>query len=166
MIAGAASLYFFVSRAMFHGAALAGPEYDPALPFKAMGKADYPLNALLLLGAVWGFILGVWFVFTGDEGATRATRGGAVARLLLLNGLLLVSSLFAAFVGGRSGADPLSVAVFGTVAAAQTLLGLVLLVLAIFEKPKGMVSLALGTAVWIGGAVLGVLTFLWGGGQG
>jgi len=166
MIAGAVSLYFFVSRAMFHGAGMLGQEYDPALPFRAMGKADYPVNALLLLGAAWGFILGVWFVFTGDEGAARATRGGGVARLLLLNSLLLLSSLLVAFVGGRSGADSLTVAVFGVVAAAQVLLGLILLVLAIFEKPKGVVSLLLGTAVWLGGAVLGVLTFLWGGGQG
>jgi hypothetical protein len=163
MVAGAVSLYFFVSRSMFHGAGSFGKDFDPALPFRAMGKADYPANALFLLGAFWGFILGIWFVATDDEGSGRGAKGGAVARLLLLNGLLLVSSLFAAFVGGRSGADALTVAVFGTVAAAQTLLGLILLVLAIFEKPKGVVSLLLGTAVWLGGAVVGVLAFLWGG---
>jgi hypothetical protein len=163
MTAGAISLYFFVSRSMFHGQGMFGKDFDPALPFRAMGKADYPTNALLLLGAAWGFILGLWFVLIGDEGSSKVRRGGAVARLLLLNGLLLVSTLFAGFVGGRSGADPLTVGIFAALAAVQTLLGLLLLVLALFERPKGVLSLLLGTAVWLAGATIGALTFLWGG---
>lgn len=164
MLAGAASLYFFVSRGMFHGRALMASDYDPALPFRALGREDFPSNALLLLGALWGAVLGLWFILTDNSGT--ALRGGKIARLLLLNALLLVSSLFAGFVGGRAGADALTVAVFGVVAAAQILLGVILLVLALFERPKGAVSLALGTLVWLAGTTAGVLVILWGQGGG
>ena len=164
MLAGALSLYFFVSRGLFHGRSLQGADYDPALPFRALGREGFPSDALLLLGALWGAILGLWLIVTDNPGG--ALRGGKIARLLLLNALLLVSSLFAGFVGGRSGADSLTVAVFGLVSAAQILLGLVLLVLALFERPKGAVSLALGTLVWLGGTAVGVLVILWGQGGG
>ncbi|HYE99582.1 MAG TPA: hypothetical protein VEJ18_11760 [Planctomycetota bacterium] len=164
MLASALSLYFFVSRGMFHGRELLASEYDPALPFRTLGRGDFPANALLLLGALWGAVLGLWFIVTDNPGTTL--KGGKIARLLLLNALLLVSSLFVGFVGGRAGADPLTVAVFGIVAAAQILLGLILLVLALFERPKGAVSLAVGTLVWLGGTAVGVLVILWGQGGG
>jgi hypothetical protein len=166
LVAGAVCLYFFVSRGMFHGRGMMGSTFDPGLPFRSMGKDDYPANALLLLGAGWGLILGLWFVILGDpprEGAP--TRGGGIARLMLLNALLLASSLLAGFVGGKSGADVATVAVFGTVALLQILLGLILLVLALFERPKGWVSLGLGFLVYGAGAAAGLLTFLaWGAG--
>jgi hypothetical protein len=164
MVAGAICLYFFVSRAMFHGRAAMGPAFDPALPFTSLGKADYPGNALLLLGAAWGFILGLWFVILGEpaaEGAPR--RGGGIARLMLLNGLLLLSSLLAGYIGGKSGADSTTIAVFGTVALLQILLGFILVVLALFERPKGWVSLGLGFLVYGAGVAVGLLSFLvWG----
>jgi len=165
LVVGALCLYFFVSRAMFHGREAMGTTFDAGLPFKSLGKADYPGNALLLLGAAWGFILGLWFVVLGDpprEGAPRG--GGGIARLMLLNALLLLSSLLAGYIGGKSGADVTTVAVFGTVALLQILLGLILLVLALFERPKGWVSLGLGFLVYGAGVAVGLLSFLWGGG--
>jgi hypothetical protein len=164
MVVGAVCLYFFVSRAMFHGRALMGSAFDASLPFKALGKEDYPGNALLLLGAGWGLVLGLWFVLTGEpprEGAPKS--GGGIARLMLLNALLLLSSLLAGYVGGKSGADTTTVAVFGTVALLQILLGLILLVLALFERPKGWLPLGLGFLVYGAGVAVGLLTFLvWG----
>ncbi len=165
MVAGAVCLYFFVSRGMFHGREMMGSAYDARLPFRALGKQDYPGNALLLLGAAWGFILGLWFVVLGDpsrEGAPRS--GGGIARLMFLNALLLASSLLAGFIGGKSGAEASTVAVFGTVALLQILLGLILLVLALFERPKGWISLGLGFLVYGAGVAVGLLSFLWGGG--
>lgn len=161
-LAGAAALFFFVARGYHAGRGLLGAEFDPSVPFRALGK-DYPADGLLLLGAFWGLILGVWFILTGDEGASKALQGGRIARLLLLNALLLLSSLTVGFIGGRAGADPSAVAVFGIIALVQVLLGLLLLVLALFERPKGFVSLTLGGLAWLGGAAAGVLVFLWGG---
>ena len=161
-MAGGLSLFFFVSRGIHAGRSLLGTDHDPTLPFRALGK-DYPADGLLLLGAFWGFILGLWFILTGDEGASRALKGGRVARLGLLNALLLLSSLVVGFVGARAGADPSAVAVFGLLALAQVALGLILLILAFMEKPKGFVSLAVGGLAWLGGAAAGVLVFLWGG---
>ncbi len=160
-LAGGAALFFFVSRGVHAGRDLLGSAHDPSLPFRALGKA-YPADGLLLLGAFWGFILGLWFILTGDEGASKGLRGGRIARLLLLNSLLLLSSLFVGFIGARAGADPSAVAVFGIIALAQVLLGLFLLILALLEKPKGFVSLTLGGLVWLGGAAGGILAFLWG----
>lgn len=162
-LAGGLSLYFFVSKGMHDGRALLGTDYDPSVPFRALGGADYPTDGLLLLGACWGFILGLWFIVTGDEGASKGLRGGRSARLFMLNGLLLLSSLFVGYVGGRSGADASSVAIFGILALAQGLLGLILLVLALFERPKGFVSIALGSVAWLGGTGAAVMVFLWGG---
>jgi hypothetical protein len=161
-LAGALCLFLFASRGIHAGRNLLGTQHDPSVPFRALGL-DYPADGLLLLGTFWGFILGLWFILTGDAGASRALKGGGVARLLLLNALLLVSSLFVGFVGGRSGANPSAVAVFGMIALAQVVVGLILLILACMEKPKGIVSLALGGLVWLGGTAAGILVFLWGG---
>jgi len=40
--------------------------------------------------------------------------------------------------------------------------GLILLILALFEKPKGILSLTLGTVLYLGAAAAGVLGFVWG----
>jgi len=160
-LAGGVSLYFFVSRGMHHGRALLGADYDPSIPFRALGR-DYPTDGLFLLGAFWGFILGLWCIVTGDEGASKALQGGRSARLFLLNALLLLSSLVVGFVGGRAGAEPASVAVFGLLALVQGVLGLVLLILALTERPKGFISLTVGSLAWLGGTAAVVMTFLWG----
>src|SRR5947209_17057424 len=100
MIAGAIFLYLFVARAMHAARGTISAALDPSMPFHALGH-EYPMDALLFLGAVWGFLLGLGLVLSPAEGA----QGGRVARVMLLNALLLVSSLFVAYVGGKSQAD-------------------------------------------------------------
>ena len=162
MLAGAFCLYLFATRAMFHGRADLGSTYSPGLPLMLVG-ADYPTDALLLAGAAWGFILGLWFVITGADDAGDALRGGRIARILLLNGLLLLSSLGVALLGAKAHKDPATVMVFGLVAAAQAVAGVILLVLSLTERPKGIASLAFGAVVTLGGVGLGALVFLWDG---
>jgi len=163
MLAGAFSLYVFATRAMFHGRGSIGSTYELGLPLVFVGM-DYPTDALLLLGALWGFILGLWFVITGADEPGAGLRGGRIARLMLLNGLLLLSTLAVAFVGAKHRQDATTVAVFGLVALAQAAGGLILLLLSIFERPKGIASLAFGAVVYLGGVGVGVLALLWGGG--
>ncbi len=162
MLAGAFSLYAFATRAMFHGRASLGTSMDLGLPLVLVGM-DFPTDALLLAGALWGFILGLWFVVTGADEAKEVLRGGRISRILLLNGLLLLSTLAIACIGAKAGKDATTVAVFGLVALAQAAVGLILLVLSLFERPKGIASLALGAVVYLGGVTVGVLAFLWGG---
>lgn len=163
MLAGAFSLYVFATRAMFHGRASIGSTYELGLPLIFVGM-DYPTDALLLAGALWGFILGLWFIITGADEAGEALHGGRIARIMLLNGLLLLSTLAVAWIGARHQKDATTVAVFGLVALAQAAFGLLLLILSLFEKPKGIASLAFGAIVYLGGVSVGVLAFLWGGG--
>ena len=162
MLAGAFSTYLFATRAMFNGRASLGTSYNPALPQSFVGM-DYPTDALLLAGALWGFILGLWFVITGADEVKEALRGGRIARVMLLNGLLLLSTLAIAFIGAKHHKDPATVAAFGIVALAQAAFGLILLILSIFEKPKGIASLAFGAVVYLGGVGVGVFAFLSGG---
>jgi hypothetical protein len=161
MLAGAVCLYLVATRAMFHGRAELGSTYSPGLPLTFVGM-DYPKDALLLAGAAWGFLLGLWFIVTGAEEAEQALRGGRIARVMLLNGLLLLSSLVIACFGAKAHKDAATVMIFGIVAAIQAVLGLVLLILSFTERPKGIASLAFGAAVYLGGVGIAVLTFLWG----
>ncbi|MBI3856414.1 MAG: hypothetical protein HY293_12065 [Planctomycetes bacterium] len=162
MLAGAFSLYVFATRAMFHGKTSIGATLDLGLPLVFMGM-DYPTDALLLAGALWGFILGLWFIISGADEASEALRGGRIARVMLMNGLLLLSTLGIAYVGAKAGKDATTVAVFGIVALLQAALGLILLILSLFERPKGIASLAFGAVVYLGGVAVGVLAFFWGG---
>ena len=161
MLAGALSLYLFATRAMFHGRAELGTAYTPGLPLMFVGM-DYPTDALLLAGAAWGFLLGLWFIITGADEAQAVLRGGRIARVMLFNGLLLLSSLAIAYFGAKAHKDAATVALFGIVAALQAVLGLILIVLSLTERPKGIASLAFGAVVTLGGVGIAVLTFLWG----
>ena len=163
MMAGAFSLYLFATRAMFQGRASIGSTYEMGLPLIFVGM-DYPTDALLLAGALWGFILGFWFIITGADEAASALRGGRISRVMLLNGMLLISTLAVALIGAKHNKDATTVAVFGLIALGQAALGLLLLVLSLFERPKGIASLALGAVVYLGGVGVGVMAFLWGGG--
>jgi hypothetical protein len=162
MLAGAFSLYAFATRAMFNGRASLGSSVELGLPLMFVGM-DYPTDALLLAGALWGNILGLWFIVTGADEAKEALRGGRISRVMLVNGLLLLSTLAVAFIGAKHHKDATTVAAFGIVALAQAAFGLILLILSVFEKPKGVASLALGLLVYLGGVGVGVLAFLWGG---
>lgn len=159
MLVGAVCLYLCATRAMFHGRAELGSAYTASLPLSFVGM-DYPTDALLLAGAAWGFILGFWFVITGADEAQAVLRGGRVARVMLLNALLLLSSLLIAYFGARHHKDPATVMIFGLVAAIQAVIGLVLLFLSLTERPKGIASLAFGVLVYLGGVGIGVFAFL------
>ena len=163
MLAGAFALYVFTTRAMYFGREQISAAFDVRLPFFLAGL-DYPTGALLLAGAAWGFILGLWFIVTGGDDASQALRGGRISRLMLLNALLLLSTLGVAYLGARHNRETTLVAIFGLVALAQAAFGLLLLVLSLFERPKGIASLAFGAVVYLGGVGIGVMTFLWGGG--
>jgi len=160
MLLGAIFLYLFVARAMHAYREHLLPAFDPGAPLVALGQ-DYPRDALLLLGAVWGFLLGLGLVVppAAPEGQTT---GGKIALAQLLNALLLVSALFVAFVGGKlndPGKMP-TVALFGIVALVQAGLGVILLIFAIFEKPKGIVPLMLGIPVYLFGVGIALYTLL------
>jgi hypothetical protein len=163
MLAGAVALYIFTTRAMYFGREQISAVFDVRLPLLLAGL-DYPTGALILAGAAWGFILGLWFIVTGGDDASEALRGGRIARLMLLNGLLLLSTLGVGYLGARNNGGTTLVAVFGLIAAAQVVFGALLLVLSLFERPKGIASLAFGALIYLGGVGLGVMTFLWGGG--
>ncbi|HVR83531.1 MAG TPA: hypothetical protein VMU54_04420 [Planctomycetota bacterium] len=162
MLGGAFCLYLFATRAMFLGRADLGTAYSPRLPLLLVGL-DYPTDALLLAGSAWGFILGLWFIITGADEAREVLRGGRISRVLLFNGLLLLSSLAIAYFGAKAHQDPATVMVFGIVAAVQAVVGLLLLILSLTEKPKGIASLLFGAVVYLGGVGIGILAFLWGG---
>lgn len=154
MVAGAIFLYLFVARAMY-GARGESGSFHPGLPFQGLGY-EYPTTALLFVASVLSFLIGLALALTPAEGV----GGGRVARVMLLNALLLLSSLFVAYVGGQSQADAGIVAVFGGVALAQAALGFFLLIFALFEKPKGAASLMLGLPLYLGGVGIGLYVLL------
>jgi hypothetical protein len=140
-----------------------GSSYELGLPLIFLGM-DYPTDALLLAGALWGFILGLWFVITDAEGGRVGPSGRPdrpadaperpPARL---------------HPGGRLHRrqvhkDPTTVAVFGLMALAQAACGLILLILSIFERPKGIASLAFGAGGLPGRCRSGRPGSPWGGG--
>ncbi len=162
LLGGGYCLYEATSRAMYHGRSLMGDAFDPGLPFAALGR-NYPMDAILFLVAAWGFIVGLWLVITGEsepEGA--GPRGGRIARVMLVNGLLLVSTLLVALVGAKAKAETATVAVFGVVAAGQIVVGLILLLLSFVERPKGWISLIVGAAITLFGAGVGAAAFVMG----
>lgn len=178
-ITGAWLLFQFCALGMFHARGSFSEAFEGSLPFSSLGK-NYPADALYLVGAFWCLLIGVIFALTAGLGGKSAVtaapegsvaarfaagstrKGGRVAQYLLLNGLLLLSSLFVAYVGARSGQQPSMVATFSVVAALQIVFGLLLLLFALLEKPKGIVSLLLGLVVYLGGVTVGVLAWLWG----
>lgn len=155
LLAGPFCLYLFTARAMFHGRDALGEVLDLHLPFVVLGR-DYPTDAILMLGALWSFLLGLFFVVT-DSG-----KGGRIARIMLFNALLLVSSLLVATIGAIAGKDAIVVAFFAIMAMGQVVIGAILLVLSFLERPKGVLSLFLGASVYLFGVVVGLLAFLWG----
>lgn len=148
LVAGLFFAYCFGASGAYHGRDLPGTSFSVGLALKAMG-GSYPGDVLFFLAMLWGFGLGLRIVLerTPDP-AAPPQRGGPVVRLVLLNALLLLSSLFAAYIGGRARQSVAAVAVFGIVALLQVLGGLALLVMAAVEKPRSIVRLAAGGAVY------------------
>lgn len=153
MAAGALGLYLFA----LHARVAQGTVLDPLAPVRGLGSR-YPGDVLFFLGGLWGLGLGFALIVSGPS-----RGGGAVAWAHLVNALLLISTLFAAWIGSSAGRDARGVAAFGAAALAQIAVGLILLVLSLFERPKRVVPLVLGTAGFLAGGALGVLALLWGG---
>jgi hypothetical protein len=168
LVAGAVAITFlFASWGTAHGAAQGT---SPWWAFKSLG-ANYPSDVGYLAWAAWLLGLGLYFIMTGDArsvvGTSRHYTGpeapaGRVAKIHLLNGLLLVTSLFCAYIGAKAKDPGPFVPVFAAVAAAQVAMGLILLVLSLFEKPKSVPALVLGTAVYLAGSAGAVTVFLLG----
>lgn len=179
VLGGAYCLFHFAVQGTFEGYGHDGPLWK--LPLHSLGHR-YPKDAALMLGALWGLGLGLVLMMGGgakpappipvanpDSAAARfaakaqpKSGGGRIARIFLMNALLACSMLFLAYLGARTQADPPMIGVFFGTALLQIAFGLILLILSIFERPKGVVPLILGTAVWLGATAIGVLAFLWG----
>jgi len=172
MLAGAVCLFFFAAGGALNGRGIQAPA--GSLPFLSLGL-QYPLDAVLLVGAFWGFLIGV--VLVAAPGGPRAAappaagtaasryaasstrKGGAIARFMLLNGLLLLSTLFITYIGGKARQDADVVGVFGLVALIQMGLGIILVILALFERPRGAIQLILGIPIHLFGIAVGLLAF-------
>jgi hypothetical protein len=159
----------------------AGAWRGPSTPFRTLG-GNYPTDVAMLCAAAWAAGLGLYFILSPGRSAAfvtpshvpstsrwaqrMAAQGGAstpMAATFLLNALLLATTLFVAFFGVKSAGDASRyIATFTLVAWAQVAVGLILMILALFEKPKGVVGLVLGGAVYLAGTALGVMVFLWG----
>jgi hypothetical protein len=177
MLGGAACLYFFAAGGAFQGREL---QASPAgLPFLSLGRC-YPADAVLMLGALWGFLIGTFLVITASgakaaapaaagsaasryAAATTGRKGGTIGLFMLLNGLLLLSTLFVTYIGGMARQDVMAVGVFGLIALVQMGLGILLVILALFERPKGILALILGIPLHLVGIAIGLLAFfVWG----
>ncbi len=166
------------------GAFLASPDAfrGPSTPFRVLG-GNYPMDVAMLCGAAWMAGIGLYLIlFSPGEASSavpshvpassrwaqrmQASQDNApspMATIFFLNALLLITTLFVAFVGVRAPQDTSRLlATFTLVAAAQVAVGLFLLILALFEKPKGVIGLIVGLAVYAAGTGVGVMVFLWG----
>jgi len=174
---------FFTYQFGIWGAFVAGSDREPyaaAVPFRMLGQ-NYPFDVAMLACGAWAMGLALYFILSPDANrnvlpahvpatskwaqrlASQGSRSSPMAGMFLVNSLLLATMLFVAYIGARSPGDHARyVSIFGMVAGLQVALGLILLILALFEKPKGPVGLLLGGAVYVAGTAVSVLVFLWG----
>lgn len=150
------------------------------LPFHALGE-NYPYDAGLLIGAAWALGLGLTFLLSPGQSksisplsvpsasrwAQRVTsEHGAfswMATSFLLNALLLISTLFIAYVGANASRDHIRmVSVCALMALFHVAIGLILLIFAFFERPRGIVKLTLGGAVYLVGTIIVITVFAMG----
>jgi len=160
VLAGAFCLFQFAVLGTWHGRHLEAPLWK--LPLLSLSE-NYPTNAGWLAGAVIALLVGVGIGLRKDSQV-----GGGVARVLLVESIGIFGMLFLAYVGARSITEetratvlPMIGVFFGT-ALLQIAAGLILLIFALFEKPRGVLSLTLGTVLYLGAAAAGVLGFVWG----
>ncbi len=166
MLAGVAEAFLFTAWGTAHGAQ-AGQ--SPWWAFGSLG-ANYPYDVGYLAFAAWFLGLGLYFVLTdvapqtvGGKLAPRPEpRGGPVSKLFLVNAFLLATSLLCAYVGAKADVAGPFLAIFAIAAAAQVAVGLIMLVLAIFEKPKTIPAMILGMAAYLAGSAGAVVVFLFG----
>ncbi|MHC4607235.1 MAG: hypothetical protein ACYTAF_09945 [Planctomycetota bacterium] len=153
LLIGALFLFQFGIHGTFHAPRDVDPSF--ALPFKNIG-ANWPTDAIYFVLAIWLTIIGLGLCFsTGKAGAGRVC-----SKIMLLNSLLMLTALFMAYTGARGAQDYATIGAFFAIAGIQIVFGLLLLLLALGEKPKGTASLLAGTLFWIAGAAVGVMSFL------
>lgn len=160
VLIGAFCLYEFAVLGIWYGRELDVPIWK--VPLLSLGR-NYPADAGWLAGALVGIFVGIGMSIRSD-----ASTGGGAARVFLVNAILLCAMLCLAYFGARSLTEetkasflPMVGVFFGT-ALLQIGAGVILLILALFERPKGALSLLLGLVVYLAGAAAGVTAFLWG----
>jgi hypothetical protein len=178
-VAAAWSLYQFA----VYGAYFAGQARLPEtqwVPFNVVG-VRYPWDAAWLAVAIWAIALGLALVLLpGRRDAelpahvppssrwaqnlrARQNQPCPMATMFVLNVGLLITMLFMAYVGAKPlTSHPRYVSVFSLVAGLQIGVGLILLILALFEKPRGVQRLVWGGAFYLAGTAASVTIFIWG----
>ncbi len=150
ILGGLAMIYVFAA----YGAAGGGAVSPARMPFSALG-GNFPFDALMLVGGLWGLGLGAWMASSEPDPSWRP-----MARFFLVNSLLLLTSLVAAVIGARFKTAGAAFAIFAAVALLQIGTGLILGVLAALERPRGIVSLAVGGALYVAAAAVTLICFL------
>lgn len=150
-------------------------------PFANLGHS-YPFDISILLVGAWTLGVGLLFLLKSKSSAgpipahvpptSLWAQSAAVgprlpspmAGLFLVNGLLLLTVLTVAYFGVRTGTQDhvRLVSVHSLVAGLQMAIGLLFLVLALFERPKGKAALLLGLLAWLAGTGVGVTVFMLG----
>lgn len=176
VLAGAYSLYQFTVRSTLPTERATTIDYKARPAVSDLGE-NYPVNALLATGAIWGIGLGLFLALTtapryqsaGEGGLyQKRRRGGAVARIFLLNAALAGTFIDLAYIGVAYGSAGVGetvhrhVGIFFGAAAFQLGVGLLLLILALCEKPKGKLSLVLGILFYLTALATWILTYAWG----
>ncbi|MBI2930791.1 MAG: hypothetical protein HYY16_04000 [Planctomycetes bacterium] len=171
-LAGVFLVYEFAAEGVYR----TGPEYrylGVLAPFGRLGQ-NYPYDVGMLMAAVWCTGLTLTFLICSrrptetqpgyvSSSEPGSDRGGSssMTGFFLLNALLLVTSLLVAYAGTWAPGNPSrTIAVFSAVAALQTAAGLILLILALFDKRKRVGGLILGTSVYVAATAIEVLVFL------
>ena len=177
VLAGTYSLYQFSLRTTPQAEQTSTVEYKARPALSDLGE-NYPINGLLAAGAFWGIGLGLFLALTtgprfysaGEGGLyQKRRRGGAIARIFLLNAALAGTMIDLAYIGavyapaGAGESVQRHVGLFFGAAALQLGIGLLLLIMALFEKPKGKFSLFLGSLFYLMALGTWILTCVWGG---
>ena len=155
LLIGLAMLYEFAVWGAVH-AGVTAKNAGGMLPFTSLG-VNFPFDAVAFAGALWGIGLGGWLLGREADPGYRP-----MAQAFLVNSLLLLTSVFAAFAGARLQGNSRPVAVFATMALLQIATGLLLCILAVFERPRGMGGLAVGGALYVACTAVTLIVFLGG----
>lgn len=178
-------LYLFAVQGSIHGRdMIEHGTATPALPINTLGK-NYPTDVLMFMGTLGAILLGLYFNFKsersqvilpsrsseGEDDAARQARlaalsapgGGRFALASWVNAYLCITLLVAAYVGGKSDADPRLVGLFMGVAMLQVVFGLLMFVLGlVLEKGTTRLGLVLGTVLHVLAAAFAVVTIVFG----
>jgi len=122
------------------------------LPLLASG-INY--ETLKLCAGIGMLVLGLYF-------ALRAPHAdpSPMAQVFLLNALLLCGSLLLAFAGSHQPDPQFWTGLFAMTAALEVVAGMILLVLAVSERPIDPVGVTLGGVVYVASVAIGAVVYL------